>query len=26
VLGPDGQVETWGSRQISVTLGSQYGK
>jgi hypothetical protein len=26
VLGPDGQVETWGSRHISVTLGSQYGK
>ena len=26
VFGPDGQIETWGKRQIAVTLGSHYGK
>jgi hypothetical protein len=24
-LGPDGQVETWGRRQVTVALGTQYG-
>jgi hypothetical protein len=24
-LGPDGQVETWGMRQVTVALGTQYG-
>lgn len=25
VLGPDGEVETWGERSVTITLGSQYG-
>jgi hypothetical protein len=24
-LGPDGQVETWGRRQVTVALGTQQG-